>query len=118
MKRLSPHRMATAAALTVALFTPLVASAQNYYPHHDRTHTVCRDVRVQDSGSRDNNRVAGTAIGAIAGGLLGHTIGGGNGKTLTTVGGAVAGGYIGNRVEANHQRRRSHIERRCWQERN
>jgi uncharacterized protein YcfJ len=39
----------------------------------------------------------------VAGGLLGHQVGGGKGKTLATVGGAVAGGYVGNQVQKNHQ---------------
>jgi uncharacterized protein YcfJ len=86
-----------------------------------RTRTVCRDVRVADNrGQRDPNNVAGTAIGAIAGGLLGHTVGGGSGKTLATIGGAVAGGYVGNRVENNGNQNAgygsSHIERQCQQE--
>lgn len=113
-------RLAPAAAmlaLGLASMAPLTATAQDYSRHHrphHRTHTVCRDVRVKDS--RDHNRVAGTAIGAVAGGLLGHTIGGGNGKTIATVGGAVAGGYVGNRVQARNQREHWHMERRCWQE--
>jgi uncharacterized protein YcfJ len=93
---------------------------QGYYT--GRTRTVCRDVQVRDDRyQRDPNRVAGTAIGAIAGGLLGNTIGGGSGKTLATVGGAVVGGYVGNQVQANGQRNSGgpeyHIERRCTQER-
>lgn len=91
------------------------------YQEPIRTRTVCRDVRVADNnGQRDPDHVAGTAIGAIAGGLLGHTVGGGSGKTLATIGGAVAGGYVGNRVQANNQNNNgyasSHIERQCHQE--
>jgi outer membrane lipoprotein SlyB len=41
----------------------------------------------------------GIATGAVAGGLLGNQIGGGNGRTLATVAGAVGGGYAGNVVE-------------------
>jgi uncharacterized protein YcfJ len=118
--------LSVAFALGAALLAPLSVSAQpyagqqyNHYDHYDhhRTHTVCRNVRVYDNRGGDRNNVAGTAIGAVAGGLLGHTVGGGNGKTLVTVGGAVAGGYVGNRVENNHHRGRSHIERQCRRER-
>ncbi|HWI81910.1 glycine zipper 2TM domain-containing protein [Ramlibacter sp.] len=42
---------------------------------------------------------AGIVGGALVGGLLGHQIGGGRGKTLATVGGAAAGGYVGNEVQ-------------------
>jgi uncharacterized protein YcfJ len=41
----------------------------------------------------------GAVGGAIAGGVLGHQVGGGTGKTVATVGGAVAGGLIGNEIE-------------------
>ncbi|HEY8683003.1 MAG TPA: glycine zipper 2TM domain-containing protein [Rhodanobacter sp.] len=88
-----------------------MAQAQSYHHH---MHRVCHDVRVRDRSS-DSHRIAGTAIGAVAGGLLGHQVGGGSGKTLATVGGAVAGGYVGNRVQKNNQENngRYHIERRC-----
>ena len=43
----------------------------------------------------------GMVIGAIAGGLLGSTIGGGSGRTAATVVGAVAGGAVGNEVGKN-----------------
>ncbi len=44
---------------------------------------------------------AGIVGGAVLGGLLGHQVGGGSGKTLATVGGAAAGGYVGNEVQKN-----------------
>ena len=40
--------------------------------------------------------------GAIVGGLLGHQVGGGTGKTLATVAGAAAGAYGGNEIEKNY----------------
>lgn len=65
---------------------------------------VCRDEVVSHTAPpRDEHRVAGTAIGAVVGGLLGNQVGGGKGKTLATVAGAVGGGYAGNRVQANRQ---------------
>lgn len=97
-----------------AHFGPAVAQ-----DHHERTHEVCHNVRVRDR-PKDDHRIAGTAIGAVAGGLLGHQIGGGKGKTLATVGGAVAGGYVGNRVQKSSQDKHAgyHIERRCERVRN
>lgn len=68
-----------------------------------QTHTVCEDVQVKQVNSSDTHRVAGTAIGAVAGGVLGNQVGGGKGKTLATVGGAVAGGVVGNQVQKAHQ---------------
>lgn len=77
---------------------------------------VCHDqVVTHTAPPRDEHRIAGTAIGAVAGGLLGHLVGGGRGNTLTTVAGAVGGGYAGNRIEAAHQQGQvtQTVERRC-----
>lgn len=40
----------------------------------------------------------GTGLGAVVGGVLGHQVGGGNGKKLATVAGVLLGGYAGNEV--------------------
>ena len=77
---------------------------------------ICEDVVVNEQEPvKDPNRIAGTAIGAVAGGLLGNQIGGGTGRTLATVGGAAAGGYAGNQVQKNMQEKDtvSRTERRC-----
>jgi len=76
----------------------------------------CEDVQVQKQAPvKDKNRLAGTAIGAVAGGLIGSQIGGGKGKTLATVGGAAAGGYAGNQVQKNMQQKDvvTSTERQC-----
>jgi uncharacterized protein YcfJ len=52
---------------------------------------------------KDQNRIAGTAIGAVVGGLLGNQVGGGRGKTVATVAGAAAGGYAGNKTQEHMQ---------------
>ncbi len=44
----------------------------------------------------------GMLIGAVVGGLLGHQVGGGSGRTLATFGGAVAGGYVGRDIDRRH----------------
>src|SRR4051794_14893627 len=43
----------------------------------------------------------GAVGGAVAGGVVGHQLGGGKGKTALTVLGAVGGGLAGNEVEKN-----------------
>jgi len=58
---------------------------------------------VEQVKHKDSHVGAGTAIGAIAGGVLGSTIGKGDGRTAATVGGAVAGGAIGHQVEKNNR---------------
>ena len=40
----------------------------------------------------------GIGIGAVVGGLLGHQVGGGKGKTLAAIAGAMGGGYAGNEI--------------------
>jgi uncharacterized protein YcfJ len=77
---------------------------------------VCGDETVEKRRTvQDEHRVAGTAIGAVLGGVIGHQVGGGNGRTLATVAGAAAGGYAGNKVQQHLQdgdKVRS-SERRC-----
>ncbi len=82
----------------------------------DGPRQVCRDETVTHTAPpKDQHRIVGTAIGAVAGGLLGNQVGGGKGKTLATVAGAVGGGYAGNRIEANRQQGQvtSSVQRRC-----
>ena len=43
----------------------------------------------------------GTVAGGVLGGLLGHQVGGGSGKTAMSVLGAAGGAYAGNAVEKN-----------------
>lgn len=77
---------------------------------------VCHDVVVNHTvPPKDQHNIAGTAVGAVAGGLLGHLVGGGKGNTLATVAGAVGGGYAGNRIEAAHNQGQvvSSVEHRC-----
>nr|WP_232104057.1 glycine zipper 2TM domain-containing protein [Pseudomonas carnis] len=67
---------------------------------------VCKDVTVtRQRPVQDQHQIAGTVVGALAGGLLGNQIGGGNGKKLATVAGAVGGGYAGNKVQEGMQSR-------------
>ncbi|WP_426112250.1 glycine zipper 2TM domain-containing protein [Pseudomonas sp. DSP3-2-2] len=67
---------------------------------------VCKDVVVtRQAPVKDQHQIVGSVIGAVAGGLLGNQIGGGNGKKLATVAGAVGGGYAGNKVQEGMQNR-------------
>ncbi|HET9836352.1 MAG TPA: glycine zipper 2TM domain-containing protein [Rhodanobacteraceae bacterium] len=94
----------------------LVATALTFNAMPAQARVVCRDVQVvHHVHHKDKHRVTGTAIGAVAGGLLGHQVGKGKGKTLATVGGAVAGGAIGHHVQAEHQKHDTYTttERRC-----
>jgi len=61
--------------------------------------TNVRQVAMQDQSGLP----LGAIIGAVAGGALGSTMGGGNGKIATAVAGAALGGYAGNMVQAQQQ---------------
>jgi uncharacterized protein YcfJ len=63
-----------------------------------------QDCYPQTVTRRDDNHTGGTVLGAIVGGVLGSTVGKGDGRKAATVAGAVAGGAIGNRVSAAHDR--------------
>ncbi|MEG1681999.1 MAG: glycine zipper 2TM domain-containing protein, partial [Stenotrophomonas sp.] len=86
------------------------ANAQTYGPRdegrrfNDGSRVVCNKVEVANN-ARDQNRVAGTATGAVVGGLLGNQVGKGNGRKLATVGGAVVGGLVGRNVQGRNQER-------------
>lgn len=76
----------------------------------------CQDVQVQRQAPvKDQKRVAGTLIGGIAGGVLGHQIGGGTGQTVATIAGAAGGAYLGNQVQKDMQHKDvvTTTERRC-----
>ena len=64
----------------------------------------CKNVQVtRQKPIKDEDKIAGTAIGAVVGGVLGNQIGGGDGKKIATVAGAVAGGYAGRKVQGRMQ---------------
>jgi surface antigen len=43
----------------------------------------------------------GMATGAVLGGVLGHQVGSGSGRTIATVGGAALGAFLGSRIGRN-----------------
>ncbi|HSX52382.1 MAG TPA: glycine zipper 2TM domain-containing protein [Cellvibrio sp.] len=89
--------------------TPVIK--QTKIPHEE-----CHDETVvHQKPVKDENRIAGKLIGAVAGGVLGHQVGGGSGKKVATVAGAVAGGYAGDKVQGNMQKNDTYttVEQRC-----
>lgn len=65
----------------------------------------CRDkVVTRQEPVKDTHKIAGTVIGAVAGGLLGDAIGGGGKNTAAKIAGAAAGGYAGNKTQETMQR--------------
>ncbi|MDE1894364.1 MAG: glycine zipper 2TM domain-containing protein [Xanthomonadaceae bacterium] len=59
---------------------------------------VVQEVRQVQLRGGGNDGTLGAIIGAVAGGVLGHTVGKGDGRKAATVIGAVAGGVVGNQV--------------------
>ncbi len=72
----------------------------------------CRNIRVpiQNSGV---NEGLGTFIGGVAGGILGNQVGGGNGKTVATIGGAILGSAVGNKLSRQNGGVRYENRREC-----
>ncbi len=58
--------------------------------------------QVKQKEQKTKTSKAGMVGGAVVGGVLGHQLGGGTGKTLATIGGAAAGGYVGEKMEQKH----------------
>jgi uncharacterized protein YcfJ len=90
-----------AGATAIALTAPVADAAT----HRHRV-KVCD--RAPHSRSHNNT---GTAIGAVAGGLLGHSLASGGGKTGGTIIGAGAGAVAGHEI-AKHSGRHCHWEYR------
>lgn len=79
----------------------------------------CRNVTVTHRKPvQDENRIAGSVLGAVAGGVIGHQFGGGRGKDIATVAGALGGGYAGNQIQGRCRKMiltllRSSVVKRC-----
>lgn len=99
------HKPMTLAALVLSALL-LAPTAQAATQCHNETVYRTRQVK-------DPHRVTGTVIGAVAGGLIGHQVGGGTGKDLATVGGAVAGGVVGHKIQRHRQERYRTVIRVC-----
>ena len=81
---------------------PRPAVTYGDYSSSSRRCDLCGVVNdVRQVSVRKGVSPGGMVIGAVAGGLLGSTIGGGSGRTAATVVGAVAGGAVGNEVGKN-----------------
>lgn len=64
-----------------------------------------RVTAIQPITSEARTTGAGVALGALAGGVLGHQVGSGTGNKLATVAGATGGAVLGNQIERNHRQR-------------
>ncbi len=84
--------------------------------HHSAHHHVHHTAHAVQTARNDSPSYAaapvaqprqpnylGIGAGAVIGGLIGHQVGGGNGKKLATVAGVIGGGLLGNEI-ANRNR--------------
>jgi uncharacterized protein YcfJ len=64
----------------------------------------CQDVQVErQKPIKDEDKIAGTAIGAVVGGVIGNQIGDGDGRKIATVAGAVGGAIAGRKIQERVQ---------------
>lgn len=105
-KRVATAALAACFALLAACTTPPPRSG-GYYGGGGYDSGGYNSGRCMQCGTVEDVRVInvdksasplGMVIGAVAGGLLGNTVGKGSGRTAATVVGAVAGGAVGNEV--------------------
>lgn len=112
----------TALAIGLTALAPTAASAQSYdrgYPHYQdqgqyRDQYQGRDDRDQQRGYdrgryargryRCNSGATGTILGAIAGGLLGHSVAGRGDGALGAVLGAGGGALAGRAIDRSGSR--------------
>lgn len=93
-----------------------VVSVEPAFDNKQTSRQVCNDEAItQQVAVRDEKRIAGTAIGAVVGGVLGNQVGGGDGKKIATAVGAIGGGYAGSKVQKGMQERNTEtvIEEHC-----
>lgn len=114
--------VAAVASLNVFDRSPQYAQVISAKPIKETVKTPrqeCRNVTVTHRRPvQDENRIAGSVLGAVAGGVIGHQFGGGRGKDVATVVGALGGGYAGNQIQDQCRKviltlPRSNAVRRC-----
>lgn len=72
--------------------------------------TTCGTVtEIKTEKRKGSGGALGIVGGAVAGGVLGHQVGGGSGQTVATVGGAVAGAALGNEIQKRMNKKTIHI---------
>ncbi len=104
------NALVCALAVAAAICSAGTATAQT-----SKKQQRCYDVEVQKPKEvKDEHKITGTALGAVAGGLLGNQVGGGSGKKIATAAGAVGGAVAGRKIQENQQNKtETVIERRC-----
>ncbi len=102
----------------VVHFVKRVRVQKSVEVHHIVTKKVpyeeCWEEEIPVEEYDEGSDTLGAIIGGAAGGILGHQVGGGSGKTAATVGGAIIGTLVGkNLAERGHERPGYKRVRRC-----
>ncbi len=81
------------------------ASTPNAKKAHVSLASICDSCARVDDVKTVERKPKGSGLGivggAVVGGIVGHQVGGGTGKTVATGAGIVAGGIAGNEIEKN-----------------
>jgi len=97
--------LAVACAVTLPALANDAASQPEKVSSGVKLSTLCDHCSVVDSVTTVTRKGKASGVGAVGGavlgGVVGHQLGGGTGKTVLTAGGAVAGGLAGNEIEKN-----------------
>lgn len=81
----------------LAAATPVASAAQQ--PAKSACADCGKVTAIRMTEKKGEGSPLGLIGGAVLGGVLGHQVGGGTGKTLATVAGAAGGAYAGKKVE-------------------
>ena len=99
--------LATAAGLCAAQETGRVISSTPMVSQVGVPRQVCSTQQVQVQSQKSG---AGGIMGAIAGGALGNSIGGGDGRAVATVIGLIGGAMLGDRIEGGGQAQTQNVQ--------
>ena len=91
-------RLIGTATVVTAILLAGCAEPQSH-PYDSPTYHQGVVDRIEVIKKGDNNNIAGTILGGIAGGLLGHQVGGGSGQTAATIVGGVGGAVAGSQIQ-------------------
>ncbi len=64
----------------------------------------CGKIKQIETVSGHRSSTGGLVAGALVGGVVGHQVGGGDGKKLATVAGALGGAYAGKKIAENSEK--------------
>lgn len=104
-RKKSAWPLTTAVMLSATLATACQGTGGDLFGSREQPQQIAANVNgtgsIQsiDLVPRSQGLGLGTLAGAAVGGLLGHQVGGGSGRTVATAAGAAGGAYVGHEME-------------------